>query len=87
MMTDLWVSEEQIELDGRVHAPQSARVCGQRGPAPLAAGVDDPASENVEGVGGLELSFDRRGVGGAKPAHDNVRMGREVVKEHTGAGS
>ncbi len=51
------------------------------------AGVGDPTSEDVEGVGGLELSFDRCGVGAAQPTHDDVRMGREVVEEHTGIGS
>jgi len=49
--------------------------------------VDDPASEDIEGVGGLKSSFDRCGVGATKPAHDDVRMDREVVKEHTGIGS
>lgn len=51
------------------------------------AGVDDPASEDVEGVGGLEGSFDRRGVGATKLAHDDMRMSREVLEEDTGVGS
>lgn len=51
------------------------------------AGVDDPASEDVEGVGGLKRSFDRCSVNGIKPAHDDVRMVREVVEEHPGVGS
>jgi hypothetical protein len=49
--------------------------------------VDDPASEDVEGIGGLELPFDRCGVGGTKPTHDDVRMGRELIEERTGLGS
>jgi hypothetical protein len=49
--------------------------------------VDDPASEDVEGVGGLELSFDRCGVDATKPAHDDERMSRQVVEECTGVGS
>jgi hypothetical protein len=38
--------------------------------------MGDPGSKNVEGVGGLEQSFDRRRVVAAKPARDAVRMGR-----------
>lgn len=49
--------------------------------------MDDPASEDVEGVGGLELSFDRCGVGATKPAHDDVRMSREVIEECASVGS
>jgi hypothetical protein len=62
--------------------PGSALSAGQ----PLVTGVGDPGSQNVEGVGGLEQSFDRRGVSGTKPADDDVRMGRELVEEQTGLG-
>jgi hypothetical protein len=46
--------------------------------SPVVAGVDDPASEDVEGVGGFN---------GVKLAHDDVRMVREVTEEHPGVGS
>ncbi len=49
--------------------------------------MDDPASEDVEGIGGLERPFDRCGVGATEPAHDDVRMVGEVVEEPTGLGS
>ncbi|MDQ6696233.1 MAG: hypothetical protein M3Z46_02080 [Actinomycetota bacterium] len=49
--------------------------------------MDDPASEDVEGVGGRERSFDRCGVGATKTAHDDMRMSREVLEEDTGVGS
>ncbi len=49
--------------------------------------MDDPASEDVEGVGDLQRSFDRSGIRVTKPAHDHMRMPREVIKEHTGIGS
>ncbi len=35
----------------------------------------------------IELSFDRCGVGATKPAHDDVRMSREVVEECAGVRS
>lgn len=50
-------------------------------------GVNDPASKDIEGVGGLELLFDRFGVGGIESAHDDVRMGRQFVKKRTGVGA
>ncbi|MGH3854239.1 MAG: hypothetical protein ACRDR6_12255 [Pseudonocardiaceae bacterium] len=49
--------------------------------------MDDPAGEDVEGVGGLERSFERGGVGATELAHDHVGMFREIIKEHTSVGS
>ncbi|MGH3829772.1 MAG: hypothetical protein ACRDRS_04855 [Pseudonocardiaceae bacterium] len=49
--------------------------------------MDYPAGEDVEGIGGLERSFDRSGVGATELAHDHVGMVRKVIKEHTGVGS
>lgn len=78
---------EQVYRNRRIKPAESGRVGGQCWPAALAAGVDDPASEDVEGIGGLERPFDRCGVGATKSAHDDVRMVHEVIKEHTGLGS
>jgi hypothetical protein len=66
---------EQIDFQGGVHASQSSGVETQGGPVALVTGVNDPASKDIEGVGGLELLFDRFGVGGIKSAHDDVWMG------------
>ena len=67
---------------------ESGWVSGQCGPAALTAGVDDPASKDVEGIGGLEHLFDRCGVVAIKPsAHDDVRMVHQVVEESTVLGS
>jgi hypothetical protein len=65
---------EQVDIQGRVHPPQSSGVKTEGGPAALVTGVNDPSSQDIEGVGGFELSFDCLGVGGINPAHDDVRM-------------
>lgn len=49
--------------------------------------MDDPAGEDIEGVGGVELSLDRDGVGATKLADNNVGMVRKVREERTSVGS
>lgn len=49
--------------------------------------MDDPTSEDVKGVGGVELLLDRCGVGVTQLAHHNVGMVRKLVEERIGVGS
>ena len=84
---DTLEGSEQIYRNRRIKSAESGWVGGQCWPAALVAGVDGPASEDVEGIGGLECLFDRCGVGATKLAHDDVRMVHEVVEEPTGLAS
>jgi hypothetical protein len=81
------IRSEQVYWNHRIKPTKPGWVGSERWPAALATGVDNPASKDVEGVGDLKLSLDRRSVGGTKPAHDDVRVYREVVEEHGGVRS
>jgi hypothetical protein len=65
---------EQVELDGRIHAAQSARVCGQGGPAPGPGDVHDMSGAAVEDVSGQEQLVDLAGADSVEFAEHHGRM-------------
>lgn len=73
-------ASEQIELDGRIHATQSARVGGQGGPAPVPGDVHDMSGAPVEDVGGEKQVVDLAGADSVELAEHHGRMAQSFSK-------